>query len=50
VTLTEEPRPFDSLDSDQLYAVDADVPDMRRLPADFWERPIRVVKSSGGRL
>jgi hypothetical protein len=43
-------RPFDSLDSDQLWPADADVPDMRRLPADFWERPIQVIKATEGRL
>jgi hypothetical protein len=48
--VTEEPRLFDNLDSDQLYAADADVPDVRHLPADFWERPIRRVPVAEGRL
>jgi hypothetical protein len=48
--VTDDLRLFDNLDSDQLYAADADVPDMRRLPADFWERPIQVVKATEGRL
>jgi hypothetical protein len=47
--VTDE-RPFDNLDSDQLYAADAEVPDMRWLPADFWERPIRRVPVAEDRL
>jgi hypothetical protein len=46
----DDPRLFDNLDSDQLWPADADVPDMRWLPADFWERPIRRVPVTEGRL
>jgi hypothetical protein len=40
------------LDHDQLpYPVDSQVPDGRdHLPDNFWIRPIRTVKVTGGRL
>lgn len=40
---------FDNLDSGQLADLER-LPDCCELPDDYWDRPVRIVQVTGGRL